>query len=49
VVKNWSRLPERGGICPVPGDVQGQAEWSSELLDLAVGVPVHCRGTGETR
>jgi len=30
--------------CLIPGDTQSQAGWSSEQLDLAVGVPVHCRG-----
>ena len=30
--------------CPVPGDVQGQAGQGSEQPDLAMHVPVHCRG-----
>jgi len=34
------------GGCLVPGDTQGQAGWSSMQPDLAVGVPVHCRGAG---
>ena len=29
-----------------PGHVQRQAGGGSELLELAVGVPVHCRGVG---
>jgi len=28
------------------GDSQGQAERGSEHPDVAVGVPVHCRGVG---
>jgi len=37
---------QRGGGCPIPGDIQGQAGWSSEQPDVAVDVPVHCRGFG---
>jgi len=33
--------------CPVPGDVQGQAGQGSEQPDVAVCVPVHCRGVGQ--
>ena len=32
--------------CPVPGDIQGQAEWGCEQPDVAIGVPVHCSGVG---
>jgi len=31
---------------PSLGDVQGQAGPGSEQPDVAVGVPVHCRGFG---
>ena len=31
---------------PIPGDIQCQAGQSSGQPDLAVGVPVHCRGPG---
>jgi len=31
---------------PASGNTQGQAGWGSEQPDLAVGVPVHCRGVG---
>ena len=34
------------GGCPILGDIVCQAEWGSEQPDLAVGVPVHCRGVG---
>ena len=32
--------------CPVPGDIQCQAGPGSEQPNLAIGVPVHCRGLG---
>jgi len=31
---------------PVPGDIHGQAEPGSDQTNLAVDVPVHCRGVG---
>lgn len=37
---------QRGGRCPIPGDIQGQAGQSSEHPDLAASAPVHCRGVG---
>ena len=43
----WPMMAETDtGGCLVPGDTQGQAGWSSMQPDLAVGVPVHCRGVG---
>jgi len=30
----------------VPAEIQDQAGWGSEQPDLAVGVPVHCKGFG---
>jgi len=39
--KALSQVAQRGGGCPVPGDVQEKME--SELPDQAVGVSVHCR------
>jgi len=41
-----AQIAQRGGGCPIPGDAQGQAGWGFEHPDLAVGVPVHCRGVG---
>ena len=38
------QVAQRGTGCPVLGDTQGQAGLDSEQSDLAVGVPVHCRG-----
>ena len=40
IVRHWNR----GGGYPILGDIQGQARPGSEQPDLAVGVPVHCRG-----
>ena len=40
------QIAQRAGGSPVPGGIQGQAGPSSEQPDLAVGVPVHCRGVG---
>jgi len=43
VVRPQKQAAQRGGGCPIPGDIQGQAGWGSEEPDLAVDVPVHCR------
>ena len=40
------QVAQKDGGCPVPGDIQGRAGRGSEQHDLAVGFPVHCRGTG---
>ena len=40
------QVAQAGGRCAIPGDTQGQAGWGSEQPDVAVGVPVHCRGAG---
>ena len=37
-------VAQRCGGSPVLGDVLSQAGPSSELLELAVGVPANCRG-----
>lgn len=36
-------VAQRVDRCPICGDIQSQAGWSSEQPDLPVGVPVHCR------
>ena len=48
VVRHWSRLiTEVVNALSLEGlDLQGQGERGSEQPDLAVGVPVHCRGIG---
>ena len=43
-----ARAAQRGCGCPIPGSVQGQAEWgpgqSDLVLNLAVGYPACGRG-----
>ena len=42
-----SRLvAQRGGRCPMAGNIQGQVRQGSEQLDLVEDVPAHCRGVG---
>ena len=35
------QVAQRGGGCPAPGDIQGQAGWGSKQPDGTIGVPVH--------
>ena len=37
---------QKGGRCPIPGDFQGEAGSGPEQPDLAMDVPIHCRGVG---
>ena len=37
-------VAQRGGGCPVSGDIESQAGQGTKQPDLAVGV--HCKGTG---
>ena len=39
-----AQVAQRGGGCPISGDVQGQPGAGTEQPDRAVGTPVHCRG-----
>ena len=39
-------VAQRGGRCPIPGNVQGQVGWGFEQLGLVEGVPAHGRGAG---
>ena len=41
-----AQVAQRDGGSPVLRDTQDQAGWGSEQPNLAVGVPVHCRGVG---
>lgn len=41
-----SEVAQKGGGCSIHGDIVGQAELDSERPDLAVRIPVHCRGVG---
>ena len=40
------QVVQGAGRCSIPGDTQGQAGQGSEHPDVAVGVPVHCKGVG---
>jgi len=40
------QVAQRSGRCPIPGNIQGQAEQGSEQPDLVEDVPAHCRGIG---
>ena len=40
------QVAQRGGGCPIPGDIHGQAGLASEQSDLAVGIHVHCWRVG---
>jgi len=39
-------VAQRGGSCPIPGNIQGQVGQGSEQPDLVVDVPTQCRGVG---
>jgi len=34
-------VAQRGGGCPLPGDIQGQARPGFEQPDLALDIPIH--------
>ena len=40
------QVAHRGGGSCVSGDIQGEAGGGSEQPNLAISVPVHCRGVG---
>ena len=37
-------VAQRGGRCPMPGNVQGQVGWGSDQPDPGEDVPAHGRG-----
>jgi len=39
-------VAQRGGRCPVLGNIQGQVGWGSEQPDLVVDVPAYYRAVG---
>ena len=41
-----AQVAQKGGRCPIPGNIQGQVGWGSEQPGLVEDVPVHCRGVG---
>jgi len=40
------QVVQRGGRCPIPGNIQGQVVRGSEQPGLVEGVPAYCRGLG---
>ena len=40
------QVAQRGGRCPILGNIQGQVGWGSEQPDVVVDVPAYCRGIG---
>ena len=40
------QVAQRGGRCPIPGNIQDQAGQGFEQPDLVEDVPAHCRGVG---
>ena len=42
--KTLAQVAQRGGGCPIPADIPGQAGCGSGHSDLVEGVPAHCRG-----
>ena len=44
--RTLAQVAQRGGRCPIPGNVQGQVGWGSEQPDPVEDVPAHCRGVG---
>jgi len=41
-----AQVAQRGGRCPIPGNIQGQVGQGSEQPGLVEDVPAHCRGFG---
>ena len=41
-----AQVAQRGGRCPIPGHIPGQAGRGSEQHDLVECVPARCRGVG---
>ncbi|KAK4816211.1 LOW QUALITY PROTEIN: hypothetical protein QYF61_013449 [Mycteria americana] len=38
------QVAQRGGRCPMPGNIQGQVGQGSEQPDLVEDIPAHCKG-----
>jgi len=41
-----AEVAQRGGRCPIPGNIQGQVGRGSEQPGLVEDVSAHCRGVG---
>ncbi len=44
--RTLAQVAQRGGGCPIPGNIQGQVGRGSEQPDLVGDVPAPCRGVG---
>lgn len=44
--KALEQVSKRGGGCLAPADIQCQVGWGSDQPDVAIDVPVYCRGVG---
>jgi len=40
------QVAQRGGRCPIPGNIQGQIGQGSEQPDIVVDVPAYCGRVG---
>ena len=45
-LEHWNQVAQRGGRCPISGNIQGQAGWDSEQPDRVEDVPAQCRWVG---
>jgi len=45
VVKH-EQVAQRGGRCPIPGNIQGKAGWDSKQPDRVEDAPARCRRVG---
>jgi len=41
-----AQVAQRGGLCPIPGNIDSQVGQGSEQSNPVEGVPAHCRGVG---
>ena len=46
VKERMEQITQRGGRCPIPQNIPGQAGRGSEQPDPGEDVPAHCRGVG---
>ena len=44
--ETMAQISQRGGCCPIPGNIEGQVQWGSEQPELVLDVPVQCRRVG---
>ena len=45
-VETLAQVAQRGGGCPLPGNIQGQVGQGSEQPGLVENILTHCRGAG---